>query len=1126
MRFLAVTFLVLLFSINVSICQSIEWERIEGGKREGFSTIDCSSNGILFGTPAGHHKLFTSLDNGCSWQELTTDEINPNLSGSQVAEQDGKIYLNLNTGIYEFDEISLSLTKIYMLPSPLSSIKKFLFLENGNSIILSNSTLFLLNRNWEIIAEKAIGGTIYDIIIGDNEFNYLVYRSGNFAIIEFSSDFSFFSEEIETPVIRFSNITYLNGILYGAGMQSNDGGRNWTDTGWGEIHEISEGRWLRFESSRLIISEDLGLTSDTIRFSLTGEFLAMRGNDIYEIGKIECFEYDAIFYSENFLPTKEQSLSLGYYDIRTVESSRNDERYFADCSGTYTYDPITQEINLARLEGRGINDIKYYPDGNAIGLTARFILHRNNRDSAWTIISEVNSVTSFIDIKEDFGYGLSEDNILTVFDRFGTILRQDTLPEELIQLDVEFDAENFDLLSPAEIVITQRFDFHYYNLATSEFRSSLLFSGYETPISTIVTGWNNPLIYIYTSLEKVISVSEDKGITWTRIQLPLEFAGVNLETNSFGDLTLFINCFNKNYVYLVKSETFELVDITPDDSHIIFEVTDISTSYDGHIYISTYGDGILRTKDPLYDFSRVNITYFIDDNGDCTKDDDEQTIREGKININEQPFRTSSNNISRWHAFEGGQYEVIPDLDTFLFNVCIQQLELDPKPNDSILLEIPIQINNSCIEIESDFATPFLRRCFNNRYSSQICNRGNLVMEESIAEITLDTFFENIETTLNVISINRNKIIASIPELKPNECYQFDVFFLVSCQSSLGMSHSIELNLENEMFCDSSVYSSKQTDFNVGSFDPNDITVYVDGIEGEKYIEKGERLEYMIRFQNTGSDTAFNVVILNQFDPFLDFSSINPGVSSHNYDWSFSDDRLIEFTFDNINLVDSTANLELSQGYIKYQIELKESILIEDIVNNQAEIFFDFNDPIITNIVDVTLVQDLDKDGFFSTTDCDDNDPNINPGVDEIPYNGIDDDCNANSLEDDLDQDGYLISDDCDDNNPNINPGAEEIPNNNVDEDCDGNDLITSTTEIQNPTIDIFPNPAKELLYIDINGLDNYQVVLYNMNGQLILSQNNVKHLSILDLNSGIYLLVIKGNDSNYSFVERLVINR
>lgn len=65
---------------------------------------------------------------------------------------------------------------------------------------------------------------------------------------------------------------------------------------------------------------------------------------------------------------------------------------------------------------------------------------------------------------------------------------------------------------------------------------------------------------------------------------------------------------------------------------------------------------------------------------------------------------------------------------------------------------------------------------------------------------------------------------------------------------------------------------------------------------------------------------------------------------------------------------------------------------------------------------------------------------NAGCGPAEIPYNGIDDDCNPMTLDDDLDQDGFAVVDDCDDTNAAINPGAIEISNNGIDEDCNGLD--------------------------------------------------------------------------------------
>ena len=83
-----------------------------------------------------------------------------------------------------------------------------------------------------------------------------------------------------------------------------------------------------------------------------------------------------------------------------------------------------------------------------------------------------------------------------------------------------------------------------------------------------------------------------------------------------------------------------------------------------------------------------------------------------------------------------------------------------------------------------------------------------------------------------------------------------------------------------------------------------------------------------------------------------------------------------------------------------------------------------------------TLDDDIDQDGFASANDCDDFDPAINPSIAEIPYNAVDDDCNPATLDDDLDQDGFLGADDCDDDNPGIFPNQTEAPYNGFDDDC------------------------------------------------------------------------------------------
>jgi len=87
--------------------------------------------------------------------------------------------------------------------------------------------------------------------------------------------------------------------------------------------------------------------------------------------------------------------------------------------------------------------------------------------------------------------------------------------------------------------------------------------------------------------------------------------------------------------------------------------------------------------------------------------------------------------------------------------------------------------------------------------------------------------------------------------------------------------------------------------------------------------------------------------------------------------------------------------------------------------------------------------EDGDADGYDDVAcggdDCDDADPSVNPGAGEVICNGVDDDCDAGTVDEpDEDADGYSVcDDDCDDAEPGVNPGQPELECNGVDDDCD-----------------------------------------------------------------------------------------
>ncbi len=134
----------------------------------------------------------------------------------------------------------------------------------------------------------------------------------------------------------------------------------------------------------------------------------------------------------------------------------------------------------------------------------------------------------------------------------------------------------------------------------------------------------------------------------------------------------------------------------------------------------------------------------------------------------------------------------------------------------------------------------------------------------------------------------------------------------------------------------------------VGSYDPNDKQGFPRGYGDEHYIYQNVDLQYLIRFQNTGTDTAFTVKITDEISEYLDLNTFRPGASSHSYIVDIID-REISFTFDNIMLPDSFVNEPASNGWIEFEISQNVDVPLETLIENSAGIYFDFNDPIITN---------------------------------------------------------------------------------------------------------------------------------------------------------------------------------
>ncbi|MEO1263418.1 MAG: T9SS type A sorting domain-containing protein [Bacteroidota bacterium] len=234
--------------------------------------------------------------------------------------------------------------------------------------------------------------------------------------------------------------------------------------------------------------------------------------------------------------------------------------------------------------------------------------------------------------------------------------------------------------------------------------------------------------------------------------------------------------------------------------------------------------------------------------------------------------------------------------------------------------------------------------------------------ESGILELQADALTTFISAAPAPDSIAGNHYFWEIDSLFPTYQNSITSLFEIADFSNSGSVIEINANYHSLqpdgslLLTDSTTYYSSIT----CSYDPNDKLVFPPGVHAEHYTLIGEALEYTVRFQNTGNDTAFNVRIEDYLDTDLNWSTFRVIASSHPATTTINESNgLVIFNFENILLPDSIVNEPLSHGYITYQISHLPHLPENTLIENFAEIYFDFNPAIVTNTTFNTMVSEI-----------------------------------------------------------------------------------------------------------------------------------------------------------------------
>ncbi|MDX1911729.1 MAG: hypothetical protein SFV22_09610 [Saprospiraceae bacterium] len=236
-------------------------------------------------------------------------------------------------------------------------------------------------------------------------------------------------------------------------------------------------------------------------------------------------------------------------------------------------------------------------------------------------------------------------------------------------------------------------------------------------------------------------------------------------------------------------------------------------------------------------------------------------------------------------------------------------------------------------------------------------NNDGTEFEFGAFEVIFNEHLSVVETTPDSTSLQNNRIVWYIDFLPPLQQRHFVATFNAAISNTVL---DVTLIARYSIFNDTTPLNNADTiaTFILNSYDPNDKQVDRTQLTPLQAAQLPE-LTYTIRFQNTGTYPAFDVRLLDTLSPLLDPATIKILGASHPFQLRLSENRILEFVFNDIYLPDSTRDELNSHGFVHFSIRPRRALQLGESVPNTAHIFFDFNPAIVTNTALTTVVAPL-----------------------------------------------------------------------------------------------------------------------------------------------------------------------
>jgi hypothetical protein len=292
-----------------------------------------------------------------------------------------------------------------------------------------------------------------------------------------------------------------------------------------------------------------------------------------------------------------------------------------------------------------------------------------------------------------------------------------------------------------------------------------------------------------------------------------------------------------------------------------------------------------------------------------------------------------------------------------------------PTQTSPLIQDFCVTANGVHHDVEVTFIpTNPSRPGFDANYTIIYQNKGNQVENGAITLDFNDAVLDLVSANPTFSSQATNSMIWNYTNLQPFETRTINLVLNVNSPTEspevnngdiLNYTASITPITTDEFVSDNNSTLNQTV---VGSYDPNDKRCIEGTTVGPDMI--GQYVHYVIRFENTGTFAAENIVVKDMIDlAKFEVNTLVPLHSSHDFVTRIAGNK-VEFIFEGINLPFDDAN---NDGYVAFKIKTKSNLVIGSTFSNNASIYFDYNFPIITNTYTTTVAALSTADFDFKT---------------------------------------------------------------------------------------------------------------------------------------------------------------